>query len=164
MNVEFTEHFILDGQVVRGAPKSILLPFTRVSARAIVVRQEDGAVLGALHHNHGKFALPGGTIDHGEDVYTAVMRELDEENIRLVGSDGNWRERMFVDYYHGYKELSVWFVFIVEDAEIGPCHELVETRWIEQEEEIWYPSLRGKILFNIKSVRPDLLKVGLVIS
>jgi hypothetical protein len=92
------------------------------------------------------------------------MRELNEENIRLVGSDGNWRERMFVDYYNGYKELSVWFLFIVENAEIEPCHELVEARWIEQGEDVWYPSLREKILFNIKSVKPDLVKVRLVIS
>jgi hypothetical protein len=60
MNVEFIEHFVLDGQVVRGTRKSISLPFTRVSARAIVVRRKDGAVLSALHHNHGKYALQGG--------------------------------------------------------------------------------------------------------
>lgn len=114
--------------------------------------------MGTLHHRNGKFALPGGSIDHGENAEDAVVRELDEENIRLVGSDDEWRERMFVDYYHGYRELSIWYLFVVEDTEIKPCHETIKTRWIEQREDLWYPSIREKILLNMKLIKPELVK------
>lgn len=114
--------------------------------------------MGTLHHRNGKYALPGGSIDHGENAEDAVVRELDEENIRLVGNDDEWRERMFVDYYHGYRELSIWYLFVVEDTEIKPCHETIKTRWIEQREDLWYPSIREIILIDMKLVKPELVK------
>ena len=56
------------------------------------------------------------------------MRELEEENITLIESDGAWSERMSIDYHASYRELNVWYVFIIEDAVIGPCHETVESK------------------------------------
>lgn len=67
-------------------------------------------------------------IDDGENAEEALMRELEEENITLIESDGAWSERMSIDYHASYRELNVWYVFIVEDAVIGPCHETVESK------------------------------------
>ena len=153
-----------NGEEIIGRHKKIRLPFRRTSARAIIVRQRDGAILGTLHHRGGKYALPGGAIDDGESAEEALLRELEEENITLIGSDGAWGERMSVDYYAGYQELTVWYVFIVEDAIIEPCHETVESKWITQDEDVWYPDIREKLLLAMKSTVPELLKFNVVVS
>jgi len=129
-----------------------------VSARAIIVRREDGAILGTLHRKDGRYAFPGGAVEDNEKVEDAVLRELQEENITLMDSDKGWRERITVDYYHGYQELSVWYLFVVKDADIKPCEENFETRWISQNEDVWYPLMREKILLTIQRQVPSLLK------
>jgi 8-oxo-dGTP pyrophosphatase MutT (NUDIX family) len=132
------------------------LPFGRVSARAIIVRQEDGAILGTLHRINGRYALPGGGLENNESAEDAIIRELHEENITLIGSDNNWHERITVDYYNGYKELTLWFLFVVKDADVQPCEENIETRWITQDEDVWYPLTREKIMLSIRSHVPEL--------
>jgi len=129
-----------------------------VSARAIIVRQTDGAILGTLHRKNGKYALPGGAVDDNEKVEDAILRELQEENIILIDSDDEWRERITVDYYHGYQELSVWYLFIVKDADVKPCEENIETRWVSQDEDAWYPLMKERILLAIHRQEPSLLK------
>jgi ADP-ribose pyrophosphatase YjhB (NUDIX family) len=157
MKAEFVEKFIVEnGDVINAVNKSVELPFSRVSARAIVVRQGDGAIMGTLHRQGGRYALPGGAVDDGESAATAIVRELKEENIILVGDDGQWPERVSVSYFGGYKELSVWYLFLVADAEIEPCEENIETRWIAQSEDVWYPFMREKILLMLNAQLPDL--------
>ncbi len=121
------------------------MPFSRVSARAIIIRQKDGAILGTLHRVNGMYALPGGGLENNENAEEAIARELQEENISLIGIDDGWRERITVDYYNGYQELTVWYLFVVKDADIKPCEENIETRWISQDEDVWYPLIREKI-------------------
>ncbi len=162
MKASFNETFIAEsGEVIIGEHKSIELPFGRVSARAIIVRQEDSAILGTLHRKNGKYALPGGAIDNNESAKDAIARELQEENISLIGSDETWHNRISVSFYSGYKELAVWYLFVVEDAEAKPCEENIETKWISQEEDVWYPLLREKILLAIKTYTPELRKQGM---
>lgn len=152
------------GEEIVGNHKTIKLPFRKTSARAIIVRRRDGAILGTLHHKGGKYALPGGAIDDGESAEEALLRELEEENITLIGSDDAWRERISVDYYAGYEELTVWYFFIVDDAAVGPCQETVETRWVNQHEDVWYPGMRERILLTVKSSALEYLKYNIVIS
>lgn len=159
MKAEYTEAFFAqDGTIIEGAQKTVDLPFSRVSARAIIVRKRDGAIIGTIHHQGATCALPGGNVDDGESVEDAVMRELDEENFTLVGSDEGWRERIAVDYFHGYRELAVWYLFIVEDADIQPSEENVESRWVGQHEDVWHPFMRERILLAIQRLAPDLNK------
>lgn len=157
MKAEFTEKFFYNEQTVDGNQKTIFLPFTRVSARAIIVRSSDGAILGALHHKDGKFALPGGAIDNGESPDKAILRELREEKIGLIGSDEQWHDRIVVDYFHGYKELNIWFLFIVKEIHSAPCEEIVALKWIKQDHNEWYPFIKEKILLSIKEMAPELL-------
>ncbi len=82
------------GEEIVGNSKTIRLPFRRTSTRAIIVRRKDGAILGTLHHKGGKYALPGGVIDNGESAEKALLRELEEENITLIGSDDAWHDRI----------------------------------------------------------------------
>jgi ADP-ribose pyrophosphatase YjhB (NUDIX family) len=159
MKADYTETFFTgDGQAIPGAHKSVELPFSRVSARAIIVRRADGALIGVVHHRNARCALPGGVLDDGESAEQTVARELREENITLLGDDGGWRERMAVDYYPGYRELALWYVFVVDDADIGPCDETVEARWVQQAEDVWYPLVRERILLALQSFAPDLVR------
>jgi len=134
------------------------LPFNRVSARAIIVRHSDGAILGTLHRKNGRYALPGGAVDDNERVEDTILRELKEENITLIDSDDYWHERITVDYYHGYQELSVWYLFVVQGADVKPCEENIETRWIGQDEDAWYSLMKEKILLALQKQAPSLLK------
>ena len=129
-----------------------------MSARAIIIRRSDGVILGTLHHKNGRYALPGGAVEDNEKVEDAILRELQEENIILMDSDDNWHERITVDYYHGYQELSVWYLFVVEDADVKPCEENIETRWVSQDEDAWYPLMKEKIMLAIQRQAPSLLK------
>ena len=158
MKASYTEKFIVNGKSIEKGFKTVTLPFDAVSARALIVRRADGALLGTLHRAGGMFALPGGAVDDSESASQAVLRELEEENIRLIGSDEGWRERIYVDYFPGYHELSLWFLFIVDDAEVGECDENIETRWIDQREDRWYPFMRQKIILTLSTLAPDLLQ------
>lgn len=97
-------------------------------------------------------------MEDNEKVEDAILRELQEENIILMDSDDNWHERITVDYYHGYQELSVWYLFVVEDADVKPCEENIETRWVSQDEDAWYPLMKEKIMLAIQRQAPSLLK------
>jgi 8-oxo-dGTP pyrophosphatase MutT (NUDIX family) len=130
--------------------KKINLPFNYVTARGLIVQRKTGAILGTKHKNAKKYALPGGAIENNETAYEAVLRELREESIKLIGSDDQWKKRISVDYYSGYEEFSVWFVFLVDDVEIGECDENEITRWIHKDEDIWHPHMKEKILISIQ--------------
>ncbi len=165
MKASFTETFFTnDGKEIKGEAKSIILPFTRVSARAIVIRRKDGAILATLHRKSGSYALPGGGVDDGESPEDALIRELDEENIELINSDEDWRERISVNYFDGYKELTLWYLFIVDEANIKPCDENIETKWVSQDDDIWYPLMREKILLAINIYQPVFAKKNLVLN
>ena len=139
--------------------KNIPLPFDRVTVRAIIVRREDGALLGVLHRKGGSYAPPGGGIKDGENPEQTVLRELEEEHIGLIGRDPKWRERLAVDYFPGRSELNIWYVFLAEDVLLRDSDEIVDARWLDQTQDVWYPLMREKILLAIKEYIPDLLNV-----
>lgn len=138
--------------------RNIELPFDMVTARAIIIRREDGAILAMVHHEGAKYALPGGLIDDGESAHEAVMRELEEENVQLSGIISGWEENIFTDYFAGYKALNLWFVIPVDEATFGPNPETLETRWIAQDEDFWHPGMREKILMAVGQYVPNLIK------
>jgi 8-oxo-dGTP pyrophosphatase MutT (NUDIX family) len=164
MKSEFTEVWYENGVEITGGHKMIHLPFKHASARALIVRREDGAILGTLHREGGHFALPGGAIEDGESSAIAVMRELTEENIRLIEPGVSWENRVGVDFFEGYHELSVWHIFDVKDASIGVSEENIVSRWVRQEEEIWYPFMHQKIILLINQFLPNLAVKRLVVE
>lgn len=164
MKAEYDDVMFIQGEEVPGTHKVIELPFRRASARALIVRRKDGALLGTLHHQGGRYALPGGNIDHGESAAEAVIRELREENIELTGSSDAWSSRIAVHFFDGYQELTVWYLFDVEDAVIGECDENVESRWVDQEEDVWYPLIRENILLLLHKFLPEFARFKLLIN
>jgi ADP-ribose pyrophosphatase YjhB (NUDIX family) len=142
----------------RRESRRITLPFAMVTARALVVRRGDGAMLGMVHHPGAAFALPGGLIDDGESAEQAVLRELDEENVQLDGLRDGWQEKLYTDYFHGYKSLSLWYLMAVDEARFGANPETVETRWIAQGEDVWHPGMREKLLMALREYEPTLVQ------
>ncbi len=134
-------------------------PFEFITARAIVVRRRDGALLGALHRIDGKYALIGGLVEENESPEQALLRELEEEKVRLIGSDQAWEGRLATDYYHGDGSLNLWYLFVVDDVQLGQNEEVVDTRWFNQTQDVWYPGMREKICLTINDYVPDLLFV-----
>ena len=154
MKAEYTDVWYADGQEIIGLAKTVGLPFKRISARAVILRRKDGFLLGTLHRQDGRYALPGGTVEDGESTAQAVKRELAEENIILINPD--WDSRVAVDFYDGYRELSVWHIAIVDDAEIGFSEENVESKWLAQDEDVWYPYMHENLILTLNRYLPDL--------
>ena len=137
----------------------VKLPFKKVTARAILIRREDGCLFGVLHQANGQFSPPGGALKQGESPEEALIRELEEEKIRLISPDTQWRERMAVDYFSGRKELNIWYIFLVDDVQLGESKEILDARWLDQTQDVWYPTMREKIFLAIAEHLPDFLKV-----
>lgn len=164
MKSEYTEVWTKNGIEVRTEEKNIVLPFKKTSARALILRKRDGAIVGTLHNLNGMYALPGGAFENGETSEEAVLRELKEENIVLINMDPSWKSDIAVDYFGGYSELSVWHLFVVDDAEFSECVENIETRWVTQNEDVWHPLLKEKIIITISRLQPNLLRKTLTIE
>lgn len=139
--------------------KNYQLPFKNITARAILVRRDDGCLFGVLHPGRKRYAPPGGHLEIGESPEEAVLRELEEESIRLIDSDAHWKERLAVDYYAGTQALNCWYIFLVEDVQIGESEEIADARWLNQSQDVWHPHMREKILLALKTYVPDMLKV-----
>lgn len=164
MKAEYVPIFRSADGEIKGPTRVVNLPFSRTSARAIIVRRSDGGIVGALHSPEGKFALPGGDLEEDESPMQAVIRELEEENIQLRGSDDGWQDRMQVSYFEGYRELAFWFLFVVDDAKLGQCEETIEVRWIAQGEDLWHPLMQKKILLVLERYVPELMNVDLMVQ
>ena len=108
--------------------KNFKLPFDKVTARALILRRKDGALLGTLHNPKGKYAPPGVAIKRGEEPEEALLRELEEEKILLLNPDSKWRERLIVDYFHGKRSLNIWYLVMVDDVQLGEAEEFNDTR------------------------------------
>jgi hypothetical protein len=95
----------------------------------------------------------------GETAEEALIRELDEEHIEIIGRDPKWRERIAVDYYDLRGELNIWYIFLADDVHIGYSNEWIDTRWLNQTQDVWYPGMRERIFLAIEDYIPDMLKV-----
>ena len=161
MKAQYKDVWFEQDTEISGSTKSVKLPFRRISARAIIVRRKDGFIIGTLHRKNGDYALPGGALENGESTKEAVSRELAEENFNLLNP--SWEPRVVVDYFDGYGELSVWHIIIVDDVEIGFSEENIESRWVGQEEDVWYPFMHERIILAINKYLPELCKAKIMV-
>jgi 8-oxo-dGTP pyrophosphatase MutT (NUDIX family) len=162
MKAEYLDVWYVNGEEISGEQKEVELPFKRISARAIIVRRKDDQILGTLHREGGQYALPGGALEDGESTIRAVQRELTEEGIELIKPD--WNANVAVDFYAGYGELSVWHLVLVKDAVIGASEENIESRWIDQNEDVWYPHMREDLIQALNRYLPDHAKAHVTVA
>ena len=124
----------------------------RVGVGAIVLNKENKIFVGKRTdqpHNN-KWQMPQGGVNDGEDLISAVKRELDEEtgikNIKILKELDEWTEYELPHYllgkiwkgkYRGQKQK--WFIvrFLGKDQEINlktNQQEFIEWKWIKAED------------------------------
>jgi 8-oxo-dGTP pyrophosphatase MutT (NUDIX family) len=158
MEINFQDVLIKKGKKKLGERKTVYLPFSHLCVRAIIIRRSDGNILGALHRPDGCYAPPGGALDEGESAEDALIRELEEEGISLIGDDLDWQGRLAVDYYPGHNELNLWYLFVVDGVDLSENDELLEVKWFSQNEDPWYPGNREKFIIHLRNFLPDLVQ------
>lgn len=136
----------------------------RIAAYALITRGDEILLtqMSSRTRIEGRWTLPGGGIDHGEDPREALVREVHEEtglfvepgsvldvhSTHFVGarSDG------LVEDYHG--------VHVIFSATLRPESELVEPHVLEQdsstEQSRWLPITEAKRLDLLSAARHAL--------
>ncbi len=113
--------------------------------RATVVLTRDNTVLLVRGHS-GKFVMPGGGIDLGEEPSAAAVRELREE----TGLEAEKVEPLFV-WDNAIHRHHVYRVAAAGDVEMGP--EITEYRWWDRRERLPMHSHVESILERSERVR-----------
>jgi 8-oxo-dGTP diphosphatase len=124
------------------------IPATRRAfSVAVYVRKQGtaGRVLVILHTRTGLWLPIGGELEAGETPLEAAVRELREE----TGLTGSFRPLVghcegvpagyigYEEHVTGVKGLHMNFVFVADvadDAEVTPCAEYTEHRWVDRDE------------------------------
>lgn len=86
--------------------------FYRVSLKAII-RNENGDVL-VVKENGSQWSLPGGGMDHGENVHDALKRELYEEAL----IDAPFKETLLDSATMYLEKREAWLMWLVFDVAI----------------------------------------------
>ena len=134
----------------------------------IILNKKDKVFVGKRKDNPiDKWQMPQGGVDEGEDLISAMKRELSEEtgikNITLLKEVEGWSEYELPDYllgkiwkgkYRGQKQK--WFIvrFVGKDNEINletKNPEFIEWQWVEID------SLPGVIVEFKKKVYENLV-------
>lgn len=104
----------------------------RISLKCLIVNDE-GRVLVVRENGRGSWDLPGGGMDHGEDLHMALARELKEE----INFTGNFTfEILAVDDPAKLLTRDVWQVKLVfkvtlDSLEISPGDDAEEVAFID---------------------------------
>jgi 8-oxo-dGTP pyrophosphatase MutT (NUDIX family) len=133
--------------------------FYRVSLKAII-RNDAGDVL-VVKENGSQWSLPGGGMDHGENVHEALKRELYEEAL----IDAPFEETLLDSatlYLEKKEAWLMWLVFdvVIEDLTFGVGEDADEVAFINPElfKDSPYESEQLVYQFAIKhSGRPHLV-------
>src|SRR3989344_6395396 len=108
---------IKEQDIVPSAPPVDRSEFqTRNVARAIVLNENNGVYLLKVSlHNYHK--LPGGGVDRGEDIKSALARECMEEigcEVDIIKDVGK-----IVEYLDGFRLIQTSYCFLAKHVEIG---------------------------------------------
>jgi len=144
----------------------------RVGVGAIVINKENKIFVGKRkdHPDNNKWQMPQGGVNDGEDLYSALKRELEEEtsikNIKILKEIDEWTEYELPNYllkklwggkYRGQKQK--WFLvkFVGNDNEINlktKNPEFIEWKWVD-------PKSLPKIIVDFKKALYEklLLKI-----
>jgi len=119
--------------------------YYRISVKALVLNKEKKFLL--TKEDNGKWELPGGGIEFGEDYKTCLKRELKEETGLTVTHINDRPAYFFTDKHPNYKWISnVLFETKLKDLNFTPSEECIEMRFFSKEE-----AAKEKIFSNVKT-------------
>ena len=107
----------------------------RVAARVLVVN--DGKVLLVKEADDDWWALPGGGIDHGESIETAVTREVEEELGVPAGQVSSNFEIVYYDIgnvVNAVPRMNLFFKITVPEASLKRTDHVSDWRWFTKDE------------------------------
>jgi 8-oxo-dGTP pyrophosphatase MutT (NUDIX family) len=83
----------------------------KIAARAIILHE--GKVLLVQHKGRDFYSLPGGKVDEGEDIQSALVREMEEE----LAVQAKIEKMLFVhEFQYPGGDMSLEFFFLVQNG------------------------------------------------
>lgn len=114
--------------------------FYRVTVKAIIVKDDKVLLIKESPKLSGKWELPGGGLDFGEDIHDGLKREIEEEMGLKVKSIEKRPIYAWTWRYENHRNLD-WFYSLVlvyraefESFEFKPTEECEEIDWFSKED------------------------------
>lgn len=107
----------------------------RVAARVLII--QDGKVLLVKEANDAWWALPGGGVDHGETIESALTREVEEElgvPAAHVSSDYQIAHYNIGNVVNGVPRMNLYFKVSVPEAMLKKTGHVAQWQWFGKEE------------------------------
>lgn len=133
---------------------SITSSLFRVSAKLLVI--QDSKLL-VVHEQQGWFGLPGGGVDHGENIIEGLAREISEELGCQVGPTAVMPLPTLIDsatVFDGIPRLTLFYEQVAGAVRLTPRRVELDYRWVTLEELSTLP-----LGPNIDSMRQAIRKL-----
>lgn len=139
---------------VNPALNAITSSLFRVSAKLLVI--QDSKLL-VVKEDQGWYGLPGGGVDHGEDIIEGLVREISEEVGQIINhSDVNPTPVIVnsIGLFDGIPRLTLVYTQVSEAPAIAPNHSELTYAWVSPDE---FSSLA--LAPNIAPMREAILRI-----
>lgn len=127
--------------------------YYRVSIKALILSEEKKFLL--FREENGKWDLPGGGLDYGEDPQTCLKRELAEEAGLIVTGIKEHPSYFVTGLFNGTQwKANILYETAVKDLHFTPSEECVEVRFFTKEEAL-REQLHQTVLAFIREFNPE---------
>lgn len=109
--------------------------FYRISIKALVLDEQGRVML--VREDNDKWELPGGGLDHGEDVHTGLIREIKEEmglEVTYMAQTPSYFFTFRADIGERQWMSNVVYEVKLKDLNFTPSDECQEIRFVTKEE------------------------------